>query len=110
MSEIENSFLVDWIKNEKPDVIYSLHSWKPMLNTNGDLPEALEIAKLTGYVIEPDIGYPTPGSLGTYGSVENKIPTLTYEVERDISFDKIIQIHVPALIAGLKASQKRTKK
>ena len=110
MSEIENSFLVDWIQQEKPDVIYSLHSWKPMLNTNGELPEALEIAKLTGYVIEPDIGYPTPGSLGTYGNVENKIPTLTYEVERDISFDQIIQIHVPALIAGLKCSQNRKKK
>lgn len=109
LSEIENTFLVDWIKNEKPDVIFSLHSWKPMLNTNGDLPEALEIAKHTGYVIEPDIGYPTPGSLGTYAGFENKIPTLTYEVERDISFDKIIKIHVPALLAGLKISQNRKK-
>lgn len=110
MSEIENSFLVDWIRLEKPDVIYSLHSWKPMLNTNGDLPEAAVISKLTGYVIEPDIGYPTPGSLGTYGSVENNIPTLTYEIERDIRFDQIIQIHVPALLAALKISQTRRKK
>jgi murein peptide amidase A len=109
LSEIENTFLVDWIKNEKPDVIYSLHSWKPMLNTNGILPEATEIANLTGYIIEPDIGYPTPGSLGTYAGFENKIPTLTYEIERDITFDKIIQIHVPALIAGLKVSEKRKK-
>lgn len=109
LSEIENTFLVDWIKKEKPDVIYSLHSWKPMLNTNGDLPEAVEIAKHTGYVIEPDIGYPTPGSLGTYAGLENKIPTLTYEIERDITFDQIIKIHVPALIEGLKISQNRKK-
>lgn len=110
LSEVENSHLVDWIKKEKPDVIYSLHSWKPMLNTNGDLPEAAEIAKHIKYIIEPDIGYPTPGSLGTYAGFENKIPTLTYEIERDISFDKIIQIHVPALIEGLKVSQNRKKK
>lgn len=110
LSEIENSFLVDWIEKEKPDVIYSLHSWKPMLNTNGDLPEAAEIAKHTGYVIEPDIGYPTPGSLGTYAGFEKHIPTLTYEIERDISFDRIIKIHVPALIEGLRISQNRKKK
>ncbi len=109
LSEIENSFLVDWIKKEKPDVIYSLHSWKPMLNTNGDLPEAAVIAKHTGYIIEPDIGYPTPGSLGTYAGLENKIPTLTYEIERDISFDQVIKIHVPAIIEGLKISQNRKK-
>jgi murein peptide amidase A len=110
LSETENQHLVDWIKKEKPDVIYSLHSWKPMLNTNGILPEATEIAKYTGYIIEPDIGYPTPGSLGTYAGLENKIPTLTYEIERDISFDQIIKIHVPALIAGLKISESRQKK
>lgn len=110
MSEIENSFLVDWIKSEKPDVIYSLHSWKPMLNINGLLPEADVISKITGYIIDPDIGYPTPGSLGTYAGFENKIPTLTYEIERDISFDQIIKIHVPALLAGLKKSEDRQKK
>lgn len=107
LSEKENQHLVEWIDKEKPDVIFSLHSWKPMLNTNGDLPEAIEIQKHTGYVIEPDIGYPTPGSLGTYAGFEKHIPTLTYEIERDISFDKIISIHVPALLKGLKISEKR---
>lgn len=107
LSELENIFLVKWIEKEKPNVIFSLHSWKPMLNVNGDLPEALEIQKHTGYVIEPDIGYPTPGSLGTYAGFERKIPTLTYEIERDISFEPIMQIHVPAIIQGLKVSEKR---
>lgn len=108
LSEIENQILVKLIESFKPQVIYSLHSWKPMLNTNGDLPEAQVISQLTGYKIEPDIGYPTPGSLGTYASFERKIPTLTYEVERDISFKPIIDIHVPALLAGLKISEQRT--
>ncbi len=107
LSEAENKHLVKWIETEKPQVIYSLHSWKPMLNINGELPEAIEIQKHTGYIIDPDIGYPTPGSLGTYAGFENKIPTLTYEIERDITFDQIIKIHVPAIIHGLKVSEQR---
>jgi murein peptide amidase A len=107
MSEAENKALADFIEKFKPTVIYSLHSWKPMLNTNGELPEASAIAKITGYVIEPDIGYPTPGSLGTWAGFERNIPTLTYEIERDISFKPIIDIHVPAIIEGLKVTAKR---
>ena len=59
---------------------------------------------MTGYKIEPDIGYPTPGSLGTYAGLERQIPTLTYEIERELSFDLIIKNHVPAIIEGLKVS------
>lgn len=111
LSEKENQALVAWLQNNKTDFIISLHSWKPMLNTNGDIPEAQVISQLTGYTIEPDIGYPTPGSLGTYAGLENKIPTLTYEIERDIQFDHIIKTHVPAIIAGLKETERiRNKK
>lgn len=109
LSEKENQALVRFLKSTPTQLIISLHSWKPMLNVNGEIPEAQEIAKLTGYVIEPDIGYPTPGSLGTYAGHENHIPTLTYEIERDIRFDHIINIHVPALLAGLKASEQIRK-
>jgi len=101
LSEKENQALVEWLKHHPVQLIISLHSWKPMLNTNGEIPEAQIISKMTGYVIEPDIGYPTPGSLGTYAGHENKIPTLTYEIERDITFDKILKTPVPAIIAGL---------
>lgn len=104
LSEKENQALVQWLKEQPTQLIISLHSWKPMLNTNGDIPEAEVIAKHTGYIIAPDIGYPTPGSLGTYAGLENQIPTLTYEVERDIKFDQIIKIHVPAIVEGLKES------
>lgn len=107
MSEAESQCLAKFVEDFKPTVIFSLHSWKPMLNTNGVLPEADAIAKITGYVIQPDIGYPTPGSLGTWAGFERNIPTLTYEIERDISFKPIIDIHVPAIIEGLKVTAKR---
>ncbi|MEK6627286.1 MAG: M14 family zinc carboxypeptidase [Bdellovibrionota bacterium] len=106
LSEKENQALVTFIKNNKLDLIISLHSWEPMLNTNGEIPEAVVISEHTGYKIEPYIGYPTPGSLGTYAGIENKIPTLTYEIQRDLQFDQVLKIHVPALIAGLKITEK----
>lgn len=109
LSEKENQALVEWINHNPVQLIISLHSWKPMLNTNGDIPEAAVISKMTGYVIEPDIGYPTPGSLGTYAGFEKKIPTLTYEIERDITFDKIVQTQVPAIIAGLHEASRLRK-
>ena len=75
-----------------------------MLNTNGSLPEAEIISKMTNYKIEPDIGYPTPGSLGTYTGKEKMIPTLTYEIEREMAFDQVLKVHVPAIVEGLRIS------
>lgn len=102
LSEKENQALVKFLKENKIDLIISMHAWNPMLNVNGDIPEAKIISELTGYKIEPDIGYPTPGSLGTYAGFENAIPTLTYEIQNDLSFDQIMRVHVPAIIEGLK--------
>lgn len=111
LSEKENQALVNFLKDHHIDLIISLHAWNPMLNINGEIPEAYRIAELTGYKVEPDIGYPTPGSLGTYAGFENNIPTLTYEIQNDLPFDQIIKIHVPAIIEGLKETVKiRNKK
>lgn len=102
-SESENKALVDFITKNKPKFILSLHSWKPLLNVNGDCkPFADIVASHTGYIITDDIGYPTPGSLGTYCGIERNIPTLTYEIERYLSAEKILNIHVPAILEGLK--------
>lgn len=102
-SEPENHALVSHIKNHPPRFILTLHSWMPMLNTNGDCQAvAKAISSHTGYIITDDIGYPTPGSLGTYCGLERQIPTITYEFERFLAPNKIKNIHVPAIIEGLK--------
>lgn len=106
LSENENQALVHWLEKNPVQLIISLHSWKPMLNTNGVIPEAQIISQMTGYVIEPDIGYPTPGSLGTYAGLEKQIPTLTYEIERGLDFSQILKVHIPAIKAGLIETQK----
>jgi murein peptide amidase A len=107
-SEPENQALVRYLEERKPRFILSLHSWKPMLNVNGACePEAEAIRALTGYEIVPTIGYPTPGSLGTYAGMERDMPTLTYEIERGLMPREVLRVHVPAVLAGLKAAQTR---
>jgi protein MpaA len=106
-SEIENVYLTQFIEKEKPRIVYSLHSWHPLLNINGKCKkEAEAISKLTGDKIEEDIGYPTPGCLGTYCGLERDIPTLTYEIERGLSTENILRTHVPAILEALKVTEK----
>lgn len=109
LSEPENQALVAFLEKNPPSFIISLHSYKPMLNVNGGCPEAEVISKITGYKIVPDIGYPTPGSLGTYAGLERLIPTLTYEIERGSSIERSIQEHVPAIIESFKITEQRKK-
>lgn len=106
-SEPENLAFTQFIAQQKPRIIYSLHSWYPLLNINGKCrKEAEVISKITGYTIQEDIGYPTPGCLGTYCGLERDIPTLTYEIQRGLSFSDIHKIHVPAILEALKVTEK----
>lgn len=108
LSEPENQALIKILTDNKFNFIFTLHSWKPMLNTNGDCSQIVDVLhEMTGYKIVPDIGYPTPGSLGAYGSNDNNIPTLTYEFEKGMDQDEIIKTHVPALMKALQACEKR---
>jgi protein MpaA len=107
-SEPENQALVKYLDEKKPKLVISLHSWKPLLNVNGNChPEAEAIRLLTGYTIEESIGYPTPGCLGTYAGLEREMPTLTYEIERGSTPQSVLKSHVPAVLAALKVAQKR---
>lgn len=106
LSEPENQAIVKWIETNTPTFVLSLHSWQPMLNTNGDCArEAQVIREFTGYEIKPTIGYPTPGCLGTYCGLERGMPTLTYEIERGLETQKILKIHVPAIHEALKVTE-----
>ncbi len=108
-SEPENKALTKWIKIYKPKLVISLHSWHPMINTNGDCNlEAEIISQHTKYKISDYIGYPTPGSLGDYCGMERDIPTITYEIAKGSSVKESLELHVPAIKKALFASEKRT--
>ena len=80
LSEPENQFLVKLLDKYKPGLIISFHTWKPILNYNGDCKDIAEYLNgFNQYEMDSDIGYPTPGSLGTFGPEKYSSPVLTFE-------------------------------
>ena len=42
------------------------------------------MSEIINYPTESSIGYPTPGSFGTWAGVERDIPTITLELDEEI--------------------------
>ena len=90
MSEIETKFLVDVIEQNKPNLILTLHAPFKVVNYDGDALEVAEkVSEIIGYPVEASIGYPTPGSFGTWAGIENKIPTITLELDEEIDVKEL---------------------
>ncbi len=91
-SEIETKFMVEVIEEYQPKLILSLHAPFCTVNFDGDaLKYAEKISKIINYPVQEDIGYPTPGSFGTYCGVERKIPTITLELDENIDVKRLIK-------------------
>lgn len=85
-SEIETKFLVNLTNEIKFDAIITIHTPYKIINYDGvnnpiTLPLAKKISAFLNYPIEADIGYATPGSMGTYFGVERNIPIITIECD-----------------------------
>lgn len=90
-SEVESQFVIDIIKEFKPDIILTLHAPYKVVNYDGPAEKiAQDISKIIGYPTSNDIGYPTPGSLGTYAGVERKIPIITLELDEEIDINELV--------------------
>lgn len=93
-SEDETKFIVSLMDEIDFDAIITIHAPYKIVNYDGDKDgEALKLAKIvseiTGYPVEGDIGYPTPGSFGTYAGIERDIPVITIEVDEDIPVENL---------------------
>lgn len=89
-SEKETQFLSNIIESIKFNVILSFHAPFAIVNYDGNaLNIAQKISQITNYPVQADIGYPTPGSFGTFCGVERNIPTITLEVSDKLSNAKL---------------------
>ena len=90
-SEIETQFVMEIIEEYKPEKILTLHAPYKVVNYDGPAKEwAEDVSKIIGYPIEESIGYPTPGSFGTYCGIERNIPTITLELDEKIPVEQLI--------------------
>ncbi len=85
-SEPETQALASLIVERSPCQIVHFHSWKPCIVVTGKRGHALgaQFAKSSGYELQEDIGYPTPGSLGQYGWLDHGIPVTCIEEQEGV--------------------------
>lgn len=84
-SEEETKFIIDTVERYEPQIILTLHAPYKVVNFDGPKTEIIEkISKIMNYPIEESIGYPTPGSFGTWAGVERNILTVTLELDEEI--------------------------
>lgn len=89
-SEEEAKFLVKLIEENRPKMILTLHAPYKVVNYDGPAEViAQKISDIIGYPVEPSIGYPTPGSFGTWAGIERKIPTITLELDEEVSVKEL---------------------
>lgn len=80
-SEPETRLLTAMIEDYDPMLIVSVHAPLHAVNFDGPAGElAAAMAQRNGYPVKADLGYPTPGSLGSYAGADRDIPTVTLEL------------------------------
>lgn len=90
--------------NFDPEIVIVLHSTRrgPFANFDGPAEALAErFAEAAGepWTVQPSMGYPTPGSLGSWMGVDRQVPILTIEFQRGCSEE----LSRPAVLAGVAA-------
>ena len=93
-SEKETQFIIETVEKYNPKVILTLHAPYKVVNYDGpwgkynvDIIE--KISEIMNYPIEESIGYPTPGSFGTWAGIEKGILTITLELDEEIEVKEL---------------------
>ena len=81
-SEPETRTVLALIERCRPDKILSIHTPLRVNNYDGPQSESLALSMETHnrYPVSGYIGYPTPGSLGTWAGIERDVATVTLEI------------------------------
>jgi protein MpaA len=95
-SEPETTALIGLVHELRPAVAIALHAPLACIDDPNDSALGRWIAVRTGLPLVKDVGYPTPGSFGTWGS-EQALPVITYEFPLTTT-DAVVREHVPVLV------------
>lgn len=99
-SEPETRSVLKIMRQFNPSRILAIHSPLTCVNFDGPAESlARSMASATRYPLRASIGYPTPGSLGSYAGVDLRTPTVTLELERGASLSKAWKDTYPGLVA-----------
>lgn len=104
-SEPETRAILAALDRTRPGLVISIHAIDDGRECNNyDGPgEAVArvMARHNGYPPAATIGYPTPGSLGSYAGADRGIPTITLELPRRLSGAKAWDGNRAALLAAI---------
>ena len=95
-SEPETRALIELIGDLEPESVVALHAPLACIDDAKQRPLAHWLARQTGLRLVGDVGYPTPGSFGTWGA-EQGIGVVTYEFPLTTT-DAIVREQVPVLV------------
>jgi protein MpaA len=91
----------------KPARVISIHSMDNPCN-NYDAPGrnlAQLFARANQYPVKDNIGYPTPGSLGSWGGIDRRVPIITLELPRRQEGQAAWRQNKDALLAVIRAGE-----
>jgi murein peptide amidase A len=101
-SEPETQLMIDLIERLQPQGIVTVHTPYQVVNYDGPAEQwATILSQYTGYPVEASIGYPTPGSFGSWAGIERHIPVITLELPDNEPVDHIVKTNLPAFQALL---------
>jgi murein peptide amidase A len=95
-SEPETKALLALIDELKPRAVVTLHSALACVDDAGGSLLGRRLAEVSGLPLQTDIGYPTPGSMGTWAGEQN-LNLVTYELEPASPYE-LKDRHVPIMI------------
>lgn len=95
-SEPETRALLALLERLNPRAIVSLHAALACIDDAGGSHLGRQLAERCGLPLLSEIGYPTPGSMGTWAS-EQRLTLVTWELEAASLYD-LKDRHVPILI------------
>jgi len=94
-SEPETKALIGLLDELKPEAVVALHAPLACIDDAREGVLAQWLSDKTGLPLVSDVGYPTPGSFGSWGG-EQGIGVVTYEFQMT-GKDAVVREHVPVL-------------